>query len=433
MKIAYTAYKALSSTLFLTFFPPFWLYSRISGKHRDSMPQRLGIYPDRLIQGISGAPRIWMHAVSLGEVRVALAIIHSIRRILPEASLILSTGTEPGQASAKQHAGDEIRCVYAPFDFILSVRKAIAALRPDVLACVETEIWPNWLMEAHRMGVKTALVNGRISVRSIRRYLKIRPLMRETLGHVDALSMMGRADAERILKMGAPEDRTVVGGNAKYDLLLQQTDAGLAAAMARRYNLDGSRPVFVAGSVRGGEVHIVLDVYGKIIQAHPDTLLIIAPRHVKRVPHIVSQLTERGWKFALRTQLDGNAPMRTAPVVVLDTIGELHATYSLASVVFCGSSLVALGGQNVFEAAVWAKPVLYGPSMEDFMDAKHLLESTRGGIQVKDGPDLAEKLLHLLSRPHEAEAMGKRAYQAVCAHQGAARKHAEVICRLLGV
>jgi 3-deoxy-D-manno-octulosonic-acid transferase len=254
--------------------------------------------------------------------------------------------------------------------------------------------------------------------------------MKDTLGHVDAFSMIGQADADRIRMMGAPDDRVEVNGNAKYDLLLQQTHDGNNTALARYYNLNG-RQVFVAGSTRGAEVNIVLDVYDKILQVFPETVLIIAPRHIERVSSIGVRIRERGWRFQLRSDLEKKDHCRTAPVVILDTIGELHATYSLATVVFCGSSLVPLGGQNILEAAVWAKPVLYGPSMDDFLYAKQLLEKTGGGIQVENGSELAEKALYFLKNPKEAEAVGKRAYQAVLSHQGAAPKHAAVIYRLL--
>ena len=178
MNLAYTAYSFISSFLFFSFFPPFWFYSRISGRYSRSISQRIGLYPDRLVRAISGSPRIWMHAVSVGEVSSAIAIIESLKALMPDCAVILSTTTEHGQAFAKNKLSAHERqpmatCIYAPVDFILSARKALFSLKPDVLVCLETEIWPNWLVEAHRLGIKTALVNGRISVRTIKGYLKI--------------------------------------------------------------------------------------------------------------------------------------------------------------------------------------------------------------------------------------------------------------------
>ena len=436
MNIAYTAYKFLSTSLFLLLFPPFWFYSRITGRYSQSVNQRIGLYHDRLVRTISGSPRIWIHAVSVGEVSSAIAIIESLKALMPNCAVILSTTTEHGQAFAKNKLSAHERqpmatCIYAPVDFILSVRKALSILKPDVLVCLETEIWPNWLVEANRLGIKTALVNGRISVRTIKGYLKIRPLMKATLNLVDAFSMINEADAHRLEMIGAPGERIEINGNAKYDLLLNQVDAKIKVKMESIYNIKGDKPVFVAGSTRRSEEKIILDVYGRIIKSFPETILILAPRHVERVHHIKKLVKEQGFACQLRSDLDKQNCLRTAPIVIVDTIGELLNTYSIATIVFCGGSLVPLGGQNILEAAVWGKPVFYGPSMEDFLDAKDLLDKTGGGIQVKDGQELIEKAIYYLANPHEAVAIGKLAAQAVISHKGSAGKHADVIYRLL--
>lgn len=436
MHIAYLSYKYLSSAIFLLLFPPFWLYSCITGRHRKSISQRLGIYPDNLGNSITGSPRIWIHAVSVGEVSTAIAIIESLTSLMPDCSIILSTTTQHGQEFAITRLRackfrSMVTPIFAPFDFILSARKALSTLKPDILVCLETEIWPNWLVEAHKTGIKTAIVNGRISVRSVNRYLKIRPLIKETLKHVDAFSMIHDADAHRIRKIGASQDRIVINGNAKYDLLLNTTDETLKAKYMALYNLNGDDPVFIAGSTRSSEEEIILDVYRRIIQSLPKTVLILAPRHVERTRQIEALIKKYGFSCQLRSNIDNKDRLRTAPVVIMDTIGELQAVYSIASIVFCGGSLAPLGGQNILEAAVWGKPVLYGPSMEDFLDAKDLLDKTGGGIQVKDGNELAEKALYYLTNPHQADIIGRQARNAVMSHRGAADKHALVIYRLL--
>lgn len=430
MNLAYKAYHFLSSIIFLALFPPFWLYTRLTGRYSKNLSQRLGLYSAELVEGIIGSPRIWIHAASVGEVRAAMSVIEALLLMMPDCAVILSTTTEHGQAFARDKLGSTATCIYAPIDFIVSVRKALSTFKPDVLVCLETEIWPNWLVEAYRMGIKTALVNGRISVRSIKGYLKIRPLLKETLKYVGAFSMIRQADAERIRMMGAPKERIEINGNAKYDLLLQHVDTLQRTKMARLFNLKGDEPVFVAGSTRSLEQKIVLDVYEKIIQSFPETLLIIAPRHVERTHYIKTLVKERGFSCQFRTELGKNG-LRTAPIVIIDTIGDLQAVYSIASIVFCGGSLVPLGGQNVLEAAAWGKPVLYGPSMEDFLDAKELLDNTGGGIQVKDGRELAEKVVYYLANPDAADRIGALAKKALISNQGAAKKHAAAICRLL--
>jgi len=431
MNSFYKAYNFLLTGIFFILFPPFWLYTRLTGRYRDGINQRLGFYPKSLVNRISGAPKIWLHAASVGEVSAAVAIIESLERLVPHGAIILSTTTEHGQALARDKLRSKATCLYAPIDFLVSVRKALSTIRPDILVCLETEIWPNWLFEARRMGVRLALVNGRISVRSIKGYLKIRCLIREALRQVESFSMIREEDAQRLMMLGVPREKIVVNGNAKYDLLLPMADMSIKGNIEKFYNLNGNVPVFVAGSTRGAEHEIVVDVYGKLLETLPETLLIIAPRHLEKVRHIKDMVIRRGFSCQFKTDIDKPGGIRTASVVIMDTIGDLQSTYSIASIVFCGGSLEPLGGQNILEAAVWGKPVFYGPSMDDFLDAKALLDKTGGGIQVKDGRELAEKALYYLTHPGEADAVGKLAKEAVMLNKGAADKHAEVIYRLL--
>lgn len=261
--------------------------------------------------------------------------------------------------------------------------------------------------------------------------MRIRPLIRETLSHIDVFSMIQASDADRIHRLGAPKDKISVNGNAKYDLLLDQAKPALKEEMASRFNLRGHEPVLVAGSTRGTEEETILDVYERICREIPETLLIIAPRHISRIAEIEDLVRERGFEYQLRTDLDNGGVSRTAPVVIINIIGELHAIYSIGNLVFCGGSLAPFGGQNVLEPAVWGKPVLYGSSMEDFLDAKELLEKAGGGIQISDAQDLFEKVRYYLSNPSEAERMGERAREAVVSRKGAARKHADAILKLI--
>jgi len=436
--IAYNAYRILTTLLFPLFVPLFWIYSRLTGCFRQSFSQMLGMRSDCMPAIPSGRPRIWIHAVSVGEVGVALAIIDSLRKIIPHGAFILSVTTEHGHAYANSrieanHSKPKITCIFAPLDFPGCVRKTLAALQPDILACLETEIWPNLLIEAHKRGVRTALVNGRISMRSIHGYMKIRPLIRIVLKRIDCFSMISEKDRQRIRMLGAPSERIAVCGNAKYDLLLSQADQSFVIQMRRLYNLNKNQPVFIAGSVRRAEETAVLDAFGEIIRMVPETVLIIAPRHRERTSPIALKVIEHGFECQLRTELDSSEPSRHAPVVIVDTIGELMATYSIASAVFCGGSLVPLGGQNILEPAVWGKPVLYGPSMEDFSDAKALLELTGGSIEVKDSRELAQKVIFLLTYPDEAAVIGQKALEAVLLNKGAAAKHAAAIRSLVKI
>lgn len=416
----YALYRFFTAALFL----PVSLIGHYV--RNEQMRQRLGIYPESLLNRISGSPRLWIHAVSVGEVGVAVSMIHALKTMMPNCAIILSTTTIQGQMTARDKLGHQAVCLYAPLDFLPVIRRALSAIRPDMMIFLETEIWPNWLTECHARGIKTALLNGRISIRSIKKYLKIKPLLAKVFRGISVFSMISSEDAKRIRSLGAPDERIEINGNAKYELFVRSEDKRCAEKLARLYHI-GNQPVFIAGSTRTHEEKIILKVYREILQHFPQTLLIIAPRHVNRAAQIKDMAVQHGFACQLRTEL--NETSRTAPVVILNTIGELYQTYSIASVVFCGASLVPLGGQNIAEPAVWAKPVFYGPSMEDFQDAGRLLEKHGGGMMVKDGHDLARKILDCLANPQKAVEMGMRAKQAILQHHGAAARHIKAITK----
>ncbi|NVL90873.1 MAG: 3-deoxy-D-manno-octulosonic acid transferase [Desulfobacterales bacterium] len=433
MKFLYAAYIGLTGGLLVSCLPPFWIYTRLSGRYSNGVGERLGFVPRTIGQRLSGSPRIWIHAVSLGEVKVAAPLVEALKKIIPGCSVIISTTTEHGHDLAIETFREDTPVVYAPIDFAGSVRKALSRVRPDVLVFLETEIWPAWTIEAHRMGIKTALINGRISERSIYSYLKFRPLFREVLKNVDAFSMILGEDAARIRMMGADQRKIEINGNAKYDLLASLAEPAMKTEMRQILNLDDSHRVFVAGSTRNGEEAMVLDVYEKILKEFPDTILIIAPRHINQTLVIESIVKERGFRYQLRSELNIAGTRRTKPVVIMNTFGELFKLYSVGTIIFCGASLVPLGGQNPLEPAAWGKVVFYGPSMEDFLDAKAMLEEVGAGILVSSPEMLAEKAIWFLNHPDALQTNGARAREAVIKNQNAAERHARVIRRLVPV
>ncbi len=431
MNPLYATYTALTSGILISGLPFFWLYSRLTGRYRRGLGERLGIIPRKETQTLTGSPRIWIHAVSLGEVKVAASIVEFLTRLLPGCSIIVSSTTDHGIDLARATFGEDVLVVYAPIDAIFSVRASLSRLRPDVLVFLETEIWPVWITQARRMGIKTAFVNGRISVRSIGSYLRCRSFFRDLLRNVDVFSMISQEDAERIQAMGAPPHKVKVNGNAKYDILAAQTNPGMESEMRRILNLEPAHPVFVAGSTRGGEEDMVLNAYERILTEFPDTILVVAPRHIERTAEIESLVRRRGLGYHLWSELEAETSKRTKPVVIMNTFGELFKVYSVGTIVFCGASLVPLGGQNPLEAAIWGNLVFYGPSMEDFLDAKALLEEGGGGITVSSPDMLAEKALWFLCRPDVLKTHGLKAKEAVMKNQNASERHADVIARLV--
>ena len=427
----YAIYGTLTTGLVLFLFPFVCLYVFVTKRFQKHFQERLGILPKKTVKSLSGRPRIWIHGASLGEIRVAAAIVKAVRVKLPNCDILVSTVTEHGRNIALETFEEDIHVVYAPLDLTVCVFRAFSAVRPDVMVFLETEIWPAWIFTARKMGIKTVLINGRISPRSFKGYLRFKAFFKMVLKNFDAFSMISETDARRIHAMGALPEKIQVNGNAKYDHLNAAPDFALGLKIRQTLNLESSKPVMVAGSTRGGEEAMLLDVYGKILPEFPNALLILAPRHINRVPDICALIRDRGFQYRLRTEIGRGKALRTAQILVMDTFGELFNIYSVATLVFCGASLVPLGGQNPLEPAIWEKPVLYGPHMEDFQDAKNILEALGGSLPVLGPEDLAEKVLWLLSHPEKANDMGRRARAAVLQTQAAAHRHAEVIKKVL--
>lgn len=431
MNLLHAAYKLAGNTFAALILPPIGIHRTLCGDDLTRFKARLGIHPKTVQNAFQGNPRIWLHAVSVGEVNVADAIAKRIKAQWPQSCLAVSVATRQGFARANALLADWATCFYAPLDLTSATNKALGMVKPHVLALLETEIWPNLIVNAHRMGVRTALVNGRISVRAIRKYHKIRPLMRYTLSHVDAFSMISEQDAGYIRSIGAAPGRLTVNGNAKFDCPDPYADATAGRRIARLFNLSGDSKVFVAGSTRHAEEPLLLEAFLAIRRIFPECVLILAPRHIRRTEQIEGWVRDKGLVSQRRTLLGQENQARTAPVVILDTIGELSAVYSCADFVFCGGSLVRKGGQNVLEPALWAKPVMYGPSMEDFADAKMHLEQNGAGFVVHDAAGLAHLAVSWLRNPDQARAIGRKARQAILSHRGAAIKHAQVVMDLL--
>lgn len=430
MSLIYKAYATLSSGIFMAGLPPFWLYTRLTGRFRKGLKERLGLFPARELRRLHPSRRIWIHAASLGEVRVARSIMNQLERLVPGCQVILSTNTDHGHDLAHE-LFDTASVVYAPFDFFPSVRKAVSAVNPDVMVFLETEIWPAWIAETHRRGIRCALINGRISPRSIGKYLRFRPLFRDVLKYVNAFSMITEEDAHRIVAMGADLKKVEINGNAKYDLFASQIDPAVETRLQKLLSLKPGQPVFVAGSTREGEEGILLEVYEKILKNFPETVLVIAPRHIMRTSQVENLVRQQGLEYQLWTDLVRPGVQRTAPVVILNTFGELFNIYSVGTINFCGASLVSLGGQNPLEPAVWGKMVFYGPSMEDFLDARKLLEKEGAGVEVKNPDAFVEKALFFLNHQDELKEGGRRAREAVLRNQGASERHARVLARLM--
>ncbi|MBI5585631.1 MAG: 3-deoxy-D-manno-octulosonic acid transferase [Deltaproteobacteria bacterium] len=426
-------YQLLSGLVFLFGFPFLLLYNLSQGKFSESLVERLGRYPYGL-KPVDYSPDrrpVWVHAVSVGEVKVAVALVRRIQEQIPDVPLLLSTTTPAGRETAEKLLGKEIPVIYYPLDFYLCVKRALKFFRPQLFIGLETELWPNFLYYADRLGSRLVLVNGRLSERSFKNYLKLKWFFSPLLKLYTLLLVRQAEDAVRFEKLGAPPDRVRILGNIKFDGLADQTGEALENKIRRQLKIPEGSRVLVAGSTRSGEEEMLAAVFERLRGPFPDLRLILAPRHLNRVAGIEKMLVRKGLAYALYSRVLASRDPERAPVILVDRMGDLFALYSLASLVFCGASLVPKGGQNILEAAAWGKPVFYGPSMEDFRDARELLEAAGAGIPVRDPEELARKMEYFLEHPEEAGRRGAAGRQALASQQGVTRKAAAVIAALI--
>jgi len=405
---------------FIVIFPYYLAIMIFTGKYRKSLGQKFGFVPPETYERMKGQPRIWVHAVSVGEVTAAAPIIGSIREHFPEACIVLSTGTETGQEMARKTCTAATAFFYYPLDIPFVVRKVIRSVHADVFILVETELWPH--------GTKIIMVNGRISPRSFKRYRLTRFFWKGIVNAIEEIGVISNVDAERLKAMGAKPEKIHVLGNAKYDSLAAKTSPGFREEIASRLNMQAGERVLVAGSTHEGEDQIVFDAYRKLLDRYPDFKLIIIPRHPERGQDVLALARSSGFADCVAmSDVNKGRKRVNERIIVVDVIGELFKVYSLATVVFCGGSLVPKGGQNILEPAAWGKMVFYGPSMEDFREERELLEASGAGITVKNGKELSDCLLRYLGDPEELARRGSRGRDIVIANMGAARRYAAMI------
>jgi len=374
---------------------------------------------------------IWLHGASVGEVLLAGILMKELAEILPEADFVLSTMTEQGMEVARKQAGEKVRCIYAPLDLVGIVGRAIRKIKPSLYVCLETELWPAFLLEAKRSGLRLVLLNGRLSEISFQRYRLVKGFMEKILSGFSMISVIQPIDAKRYKSLGAEPEKVRVLGNAKYD---QDMD-GLAPESEEQYrswlNLRQGQPLFVAGSTHTGEEEMLLGVFQSLKKTSglQDLIWVVAPRHLQRLAEVEGMLKQKQVPYERLS--DVKVSERRTDIILVDSIGDLGGLYSVASYVFCGGSLVERGGHNIMEAAIFGKPVFYGPSMKDFSDAAELLESAGGGFPVSGPEALTESILYYADHPEEYDEASRRALEIAATQQGAARKQALLVKEVL--
>jgi 3-deoxy-D-manno-octulosonic-acid transferase len=423
----YLGYSLLLSLGLIVLIPHFLFQALAHGKYIAGLRQRLGSIPP-----VNGKPVIWLHCVSVGETQAARPLAKRLKQQFPHHELVVSTITLTGQTLARDVFRNQAASVfYFPFDWGWTVRRALKAINPAVVLIMETELWPNFLRECKTRRIPVALVNGRISRQSYRRYKLIRFFLRRVLASLSVAVMQSEADAARLEELGMPKERLFTAGNLKFDAELTSELTAKTEELRRRFAFDSNVPVILAASTHAPEEQIVLESIQRLRQKQPVRLL-LAPRHPERFNEVAALLQKSGLSWTRRTNAT-EASDADASIVLLDTIGELPATYALAEIVFVGGSIVDKGGHNVLEPAAAGATVVTGAHTHNFHAIVDLMNEAGALVQLPAledtaaGEELAYVFEKLLASPAEREELGRRAKQLVTTNQGAADRTIQLI------
>jgi 3-deoxy-D-manno-octulosonic-acid transferase len=411
---------------------PYFLYQALRhNKYVGSLWQRFGYLPVSF--NLDAEDSIWVHAVSVGELLSARPLISELRKRYPSLRLFVSTTTLSGQQLAKRSNMEVDGVFYFPFDFPFTVRRTLAIVRPRLFLMVENEVWPNLLRECRRRGIKTMIVNGRISHRSFPRYRLIRPFFRRVLADIDRFCVQGDETTRRLLDLGADPSRITITGSLKFDALETSVVPGRGPSRVLRFfRVSPNRLVFVAGSTQRGEDEAVIRAFNRVrtTAAGANALLVVAARHPERFAEVERLCRQEGLSTIRRSELPIDAEPRS-DAVVLDTIGELAPLYQIATAVFVGGSLVPAGGHNLLEPAAYGKPIVVGPHMENFTEIIEAFLANRAAIQVKTERELEQTIVNLMGDPVRRARLGAAARALVEANRGARDRTLKVIADLL--
>ncbi|MBI5238159.1 MAG: 3-deoxy-D-manno-octulosonic acid transferase [Deltaproteobacteria bacterium] len=420
----YVLYEILANISFAALTPYFILKMLTVRKYRDGIPERFGFIQDEKLRRLEPGPVIWIHAVSVGETKAVIPLLRLIKESHPEAKILFSTITKTGNDVAKKEcAGLMDSLIYFPLDLSWAVGRVIRQTRPGLFIVVEKEVWPNTYRGLHAEAVPIIVVNGTISDKSFRRFLRLGFFFRPIFGMISSYCARTEEDMRRAIASGVEKDRALCPGNVKFDLNPPPFNGNLPHALKTTLGISEGDVVFAAGSTHRGEEEIIIDAYKRLAREFGNLKLVLAPRHPERFNEAENLFKKAGIPYARRTS--GDPP---ANAVLLDTIGELMAVYSISDIAFVGGSIVqGIGGHNLLEPAFFSKPVIYGPHLTAYLAMAELLESHGAGIRVKDGQGLYTELKKLLNDSALRRKKGEAAKKVVEANRGAARKTLKVI------
>ncbi|MEG9438106.1 3-deoxy-D-manno-octulosonic acid transferase [Edaphobacter sp. HDX4] len=399
-----------------------------SGRYRAGLAGRLGKVPACLAEAAAGRRVIWLHAVSVGEVMAATELVEELHNALPEWVIAVSTTTETGQRLARERFGARSPVFYLPFDFAVLIRRYLRALHPEMVVLMESELWPNLMDVCFSQGIALAVVNARVSDRSLPRYLRLKTLWRPLLMRVSLFLAQSEENGSRLVRIGAPEDRVKVTGNLKYDV---KAPGENAMTSLLQEHLPTDAKVVIAGSTLDGEERMLLAAWPRVLEEEPESILVIAPRRPERFGTVATLVESSGFDVVRASELRGGGGVRRREgVILLDTIGDLASVYSLGRVAFVGGSLVKMGGHNPLEPARFGVPIVMGRSSENFREIVDAMKAANA-IRIIETHQIAGAFVELLRDEESARAMGEHERQVFRAQAGATSRTVASLLDLL--
>jgi 3-deoxy-D-manno-octulosonic-acid transferase len=417
-----------------------WIIFRLITGKMQGLGERLGKFHEPL--PAPHGPRLWIHAVSLGEVKLAAMLADQLRQAIPNLEIVFTTSTGTGRQEAERAATARDFVFYPPIDFAWICRRFIRHICPAAAIIVETELWPNLFHQLRFRNIPLVMVNGRISDRSWPRYRATSFLWAAVLKNVNRIYASSERDAERFRLLGMPENKLTLAGNLKFQLPRAALGASVFVNAAQSALETSTTKVLVAGSTMPGEEAMLIDAYSRLQSHFPALWMILAPRHPERFDGVASLLQSGGMPFRRRSQLKTDEDITPRGILLLDTIGELAACYQLADVAFVGGTLVATGGHNIIEPAMYGKAIVVGPSMDNFreildrflaVDAGVRIQGARVGsiVEIAAPAALPTALQYLLENPREAARLGTAAKRIIDENQLRGASAIGEIARLL--
>lgn len=425
-----TWYNLFFAVAFVLSAPYYFLRLVRRGNWRRHFGERFGRYGSRIKVAVTNRQVLWVHAVSVGEVNLALPLVQALEPRLPNLKVVVSTTTTTGRAELDRRLPPHLSAIYYPLDFHGCVSRALKTLHPEVVVLVEAELWPNFLWGLRARRIPVFLVNARLSDRSYRRYRRFGFLFRPLFASLAGVGAQTEADARRLVELGCRPDAVHVLGSLKFEAAAVEERRVLdVPALWRQLGVPEGAPILLGGSTHAGEEAILAEVFLRLRPRFPDLFLVLVPRHYERGRQVGEELARRGLRFCYRRAITATThhPPRALDALVVNTTGELKHFYAEATVVFVGKSLTAQGGQNPIEPAALGRAMVFGPHMQNFAAIAEAFVRAGGALQVRDAAELEAAVAALLADPARRARMGEAAREVVRRQAGALERTVEMI------